>query len=417
MARTTYVWDSLSDSYLLETDGVGTTTAVYTQEPSMFGGLISQEVSGQTSYFHYDNLGSTRYLTDDTQTPYSSFAYDSWGNQISADDSTAFRWNGRLGYYFDLELDTLHVRRRTYSSPGGRWTSPDPMLFVNSLVLYGYCANLPAGLNDPSGLIFEGETEQGAGAGCLGKPKGVVRALGRGTFTGGMSAMTPTAWFDFQWGSNFWLIFETPQDRNGRNGFTRKCCCCDEIAFIQTVRSQFKTTTTATNLLYWLTDPATIPPGRWTVDGGLVPYGRFYGAYNEEYATPGRPCKPNPQSYAKMGDTPHVSVIGLPTIYRFEAEVCAVCMSGNEGIDYGLDLESTTVPTPAGIAPSISTTIKGVTVYGCVKWGHDMIKGTRWGPDNAEGANPLQNSFEWSGFSGGGPSQDWVNTVTGWVGR
>ena len=43
MATTNYVWDLLNDIYLMETDEGGVTTAVYTQEPSHYGGLINQK--------------------------------------------------------------------------------------------------------------------------------------------------------------------------------------------------------------------------------------------------------------------------------------------------------------------------------------------------------------------------------------
>ena len=50
----------------METDGTGNTTAVYTNEPGQFGGLISERQGNQSQYYHYDGLGSTRQLTDGT---------------------------------------------------------------------------------------------------------------------------------------------------------------------------------------------------------------------------------------------------------------------------------------------------------------------------------------------------------------
>ncbi len=66
MPVTNYIWDELSDTVLMETDENGQTTAVYTHEPGPFGGLISERRGGQSRYYRYDGLGSTRQLTDST---------------------------------------------------------------------------------------------------------------------------------------------------------------------------------------------------------------------------------------------------------------------------------------------------------------------------------------------------------------
>jgi len=45
MPETNYIWDPLSDSYLMETDENDAVTAVYTVEPEPFGRVISQSLS------------------------------------------------------------------------------------------------------------------------------------------------------------------------------------------------------------------------------------------------------------------------------------------------------------------------------------------------------------------------------------
>ena len=50
------IWDG--QAYLLETAPSGMTTAVYTNEPTPFGSLISQFHAGQPSYYHLDGIGS-----------------------------------------------------------------------------------------------------------------------------------------------------------------------------------------------------------------------------------------------------------------------------------------------------------------------------------------------------------------------
>jgi hypothetical protein len=64
MPVTNYIWDVATDSYLMETDENGDTTAVYTNEPDLYGKLISQRRDGTTSYHHFDGQQSTRELTN-----------------------------------------------------------------------------------------------------------------------------------------------------------------------------------------------------------------------------------------------------------------------------------------------------------------------------------------------------------------
>jgi len=53
MAKTEYIWDVVTDNVMMEKDGAGSTQAVYTQEPSQYGRLISQRRGANTSYYHY----------------------------------------------------------------------------------------------------------------------------------------------------------------------------------------------------------------------------------------------------------------------------------------------------------------------------------------------------------------------------
>ena len=66
MPVTNDIWDDVNDTVLMETDDSGNPTVVYNHEPGPFGGLISERRGNQTRYYHYDGLGSTRQLTDDT---------------------------------------------------------------------------------------------------------------------------------------------------------------------------------------------------------------------------------------------------------------------------------------------------------------------------------------------------------------
>jgi len=159
MPVTNYIWDIENDSYVMETDETDTTTAVYTNEPAQFGRLISQRRSSQTSYHHFDGLGSTRELTDTSQTVTDTNMCDAWGVNVASSGTTEnpFRWVGQVGYHYDEMSDTYYIRARGYDPPSGRWVSRDPLETVLALLLvsahvYVFVDNGPPINTDPSGL-------------------------------------------------------------------------------------------------------------------------------------------------------------------------------------------------------------------------------------------------------------------------
>ena len=105
MARTYYEWDEVNDTLLRETDEAGNTIAEYTHEPTRYGPLLSQRRNGHTYYHHYDGLGNTRALTDESGHVTDRYSYDAWGNQIAHTGTTTnpFGYKGALGYYANPE--------------------------------------------------------------------------------------------------------------------------------------------------------------------------------------------------------------------------------------------------------------------------------------------------------------------------
>ena len=154
MPLTKFIWDVESDNVLTETDENDVTTAVYTSEPDEFGSLISQRRGNVTSTYQYDALGSTRELTDSTETVTDSYTYTAFGESVATSGTTMnpFQYVGELGYYFDTETDDYYIRARVYSPTVARWTSVDPMENVVFEGLYVYAMNRPVNVVDPSGL-------------------------------------------------------------------------------------------------------------------------------------------------------------------------------------------------------------------------------------------------------------------------
>lgn len=159
MAKKRFFWSSVLDCVLQEQDGAGQTEVTYTHEPSLYGPLVSEHRGGQASQYHFDALGSTRALTDDSQTVTDTFAYDAWGNseQPSASGALRFLWVGVVGYSVEFGVvGSVYVRHRTYTPQTGRWKSMDPLAFLfanSSASQYSYSSNAPTLMLDPSGLV------------------------------------------------------------------------------------------------------------------------------------------------------------------------------------------------------------------------------------------------------------------------
>ena len=154
MATTHYTWDRFSDNVLMESDENGDTTAVYTNEPGQYGQLVSQHRGNTTSYYQFDGQGSTRQLTDDTETVTDTATFTAFGEEVASSGATTnpFGYKGAVGYYANPETDDLYVRARTYQPSIGRWLSVDPLGFAGGDVnLARYVGNNSPNHVDPAG--------------------------------------------------------------------------------------------------------------------------------------------------------------------------------------------------------------------------------------------------------------------------
>ena len=98
---TRFIYDG--QNYLAETDGSNTVNRVLTNEPAVYGNLVSQRflVSGSTwgsIWHHFDALGSTRQITNISAQIGNRYGYTAWGEAIAALTSAivpnTFRWIG-----------------------------------------------------------------------------------------------------------------------------------------------------------------------------------------------------------------------------------------------------------------------------------------------------------------------------------
>ncbi len=163
--RTSKTEDGISTNFLVdsnqsyaqviaEIDDLNTINVEYIYGDDLIG--QDRQASGY-SYYLYDGLGSTRYLTDSLGTVTDSYDYDAFGSTLNQTGTTD---NDYLfaGEQFDGALDNYYLRARYYDPGIGRFTQMDEWRGINSdprtLHKYLYTANDPVNMVDPSGHFF-----------------------------------------------------------------------------------------------------------------------------------------------------------------------------------------------------------------------------------------------------------------------
>jgi RHS repeat-associated protein len=112
-------------------------------------------VSGNTrTYAHQDGLGSTRLVTSSNGNVSGTTQYDAFGAPRNS-SGTQYRF-GFTGEQLDSETGFIYLRARYMDPSQGRFLTKDSFSgFVTqpaSLQQYGYVANNPVNLTDPSGM-------------------------------------------------------------------------------------------------------------------------------------------------------------------------------------------------------------------------------------------------------------------------
>jgi len=147
-ATTQFLWDVAGNLPLLLKDSMST----YIYGP---GDMPLELVNGSTTYyFHHDQLGSTRLLSDAAGVPQATYTYDPYGNLI-ANTGTLTNPMRFAGQYQDSESGLYYLRARYYDSATGQFLSFDPAAFATRQP-YAYVANNPLNDSDPSGLMTLG---------------------------------------------------------------------------------------------------------------------------------------------------------------------------------------------------------------------------------------------------------------------
>ena len=107
------------------------------------------------AYYHYDGLGNTVALTDQSSNVINKYAYTPFGElagiEEAEDTQNPFRYVGKFGV-MDDENGLLYMRARYYVPDLGRFLSGDPIWFIDGTNSYSYVSNNPNNFVDPLGL-------------------------------------------------------------------------------------------------------------------------------------------------------------------------------------------------------------------------------------------------------------------------
>ena len=106
----------------------------------------------QRQVFHADGLGSIAALTDESGATVQTYAYAAFGGIGTQTGTDLNRVTFTAREAMGDTLGFFYYRHRIYDPTTGRFTSEDPLGFIDGPNRYVYCANNPISIIDPYGL-------------------------------------------------------------------------------------------------------------------------------------------------------------------------------------------------------------------------------------------------------------------------
>jgi RHS repeat-associated protein len=114
---------------------------------------VEQIANGVATWYHHDQLGSTRSLTNASGAVVATATYDAYGNLTAS--TGALSPMGFSGEYTDAETGFVYLRARYYDPATGQFISRDPLVALTGAP-YAYAGGSPLNQTDPSGLCGRG---------------------------------------------------------------------------------------------------------------------------------------------------------------------------------------------------------------------------------------------------------------------
>jgi RHS repeat-associated protein len=152
-----YVWNyatSLPTVATVQSGGADLRYYVYTPDGTL---LYSIEAADSTRhYYHFDQSGSTLFLTDDNANVTDTYAITPFGESVAHSGSmdNPFTWLGQLGAMQEGSTSLFYLRTRYYDSATARFLSRDPLPSNDPREIspYQYAADNPVTNDDATGL-------------------------------------------------------------------------------------------------------------------------------------------------------------------------------------------------------------------------------------------------------------------------
>jgi RHS repeat-associated protein len=143
---TQFLWDVAGSLPLLLKDG----STAYVYGP---GGLpVEQVTTSATYWFHHDQIGSTRLVTNLSGGPSATYTFDPYGGLASSTNPGGITNPfGFSGQYQDSESSLYYFRARYYDAGTGQFVTRDQATGMTRQP-YEYVADNPLNRLDPAGL-------------------------------------------------------------------------------------------------------------------------------------------------------------------------------------------------------------------------------------------------------------------------
>ncbi len=151
--NTQFLWDVAGSLPLLIKASAASTSTSYVYGP---GGLPLEQVSGSTTlWYHHDQLGSTRLLTDSSGVSQATYTYDPFGGLAASTGSVTnpFRFGGQYQDPSATESGYYYLRARYYDPSTVQLTTLDPIV-EQTVAPYNYVHNNPLNGQDRTGLCW-----------------------------------------------------------------------------------------------------------------------------------------------------------------------------------------------------------------------------------------------------------------------
>ncbi len=135
-------------------DGTEVASPVLKDGAATYTPGLSERRGTVSKFYHADALGSTRGITDSTQTATDSLLYDAFGMVVSRTGTTPtpFGFVGKAQYQTDNDSGLMLLGHRYYDASVGRFISQDSARHGDNW--YAYCENNPLSRTDASGLSW-----------------------------------------------------------------------------------------------------------------------------------------------------------------------------------------------------------------------------------------------------------------------